>query len=128
MSLWCPYIKANYCFLWSCNKYVLRHPVAKGADCFQERTQNHVFAGDWEGAQAAPRVPPSSTPATKASAPAARRTGRAGSVSPEPVTQIRWWWETSKVISAPGQSLSCGATAPSGLSTPMASIQQVAEQ
>lgn len=43
MSLWCPYIKANYCFLWSCNKYILRHPVAKGADCVQERTRKHVF-------------------------------------------------------------------------------------
>lgn len=53
MSLWCPYIKANYCFLWSCNKYILRHPVAKGADCFQERPQNHVLLATGKG----PRQP-----------------------------------------------------------------------
>lgn len=61
MSLWCPYIKANYCFLWSCNKYILRHPVAKGADCVRERTRKHVFPvtgkGPWQYGVSQPGIP-----------------------------------------------------------------------
>lgn len=51
MSLWCPYIKANYCFLWSCNKYILRHPVAKGTDGVQKGARKHVFLVTGKGPQ-----------------------------------------------------------------------------
>lgn len=83
MSLWCPYIKANYCFLWSCNKYILRHPVAKGADCFQERTWKHVLLATGKGPRQ-PRVSPprhpAANPVTTASTPAGRKRERAGSL------------------------------------------------
>lgn len=145
MSLWCPYIKANYCFLWSCNKYILRHLVAKGADCFQERTWKHVLLATGKG----PRQPRVSPPGIQQQTlwrlllHQLAEKGKGLAPSPGPAPPIWWWvgtcqgkrqawgWKTRKAVRAPGQPPWCGFTAPSRLSTPMASvlpIQQLAEQ
>lgn len=94
MSLWCPYIKANYCFLWSCNKYILRHPVAKGADCFQERTRKHVLLVTGKGPRQSWVSHPGSQQHTLQRLPLHRlaEKGKGLGLSPGPAPQIQRWW------------------------------------
>lgn len=93
MSLWCPYIKANYCFLWSCNKYILRHPVAKGADCFQERTWTFCWRlGRGPGSPECPPPAPSSRPCHDCLCAGWQKKGKGLDPSPGLAPQIQQWW------------------------------------
>lgn len=135
MSLWCPYIKANYCFLWSCNKYILRHPVAKGADWVQERTRKHVFLVTGKGPQqhrvSQPGIPQLSLRPLLLHQSEERGKGLAPFLGTAPQTKRLKAGFVVGDQKSHGCSSLCSVRAPSGLWTLMAStlpVQCVAEQ
>lgn len=135
MSLWCPYIKANYCFLWSCNKYISRHPVAKGANRVQERTRKHVFLvtgkGPWQHWVSQPGIPQLTLPPLLLHQFKEKRERRAPFLGTAPQTKGLKAGFVMGDQESHGYSLLCTVTAPWGIWTLMAStlpVQCVAEQ